>query len=92
MGTDATAAPSTATTCAIVGGGPAGMALGRLLARAGVTVTVLERHADFLPDFRGDTVHPSTLTLLDELRLCPGLPPCRSPRCARSGSSSTPGR
>ena len=57
------------TTCLVVGGGPAGMVLGLLLARAGVTVTVLEKHADFLRDFRGDTVHASTLTLLDELGL-----------------------
>ncbi|MCB0939310.1 MAG: FAD-dependent oxidoreductase [Mycolicibacterium sp.] len=57
------------TTCAIVGGGPAGMVLGLLLARAGVEVTVLEKHADFLRDFRGDTVHPSTLRLLDDLGL-----------------------
>jgi len=57
------------TTCAIIGGGPAGMVLGLLLARAGVEVTVLEKHADFLRDFRGDTVHPSTLDLLDELGL-----------------------
>ncbi|MEU6562757.1 FAD-dependent oxidoreductase [Nocardia nova] len=57
------------TRCAIVGGGPAGMMLGLLLARAGVQVTVLEKHADFLRDFRGDTVHPSTLALLDELGL-----------------------
>ncbi len=57
------------TTCAIVGGGPAGMVLGLLLARAGIDVTVLEKHADFLRDFRGDTVHPSTLRLLDELGL-----------------------
>ena len=55
------------TTCLVVGGGPAGMVLGLLLARAGVEVTVLEKHADFLRDFRGDTVHPSTLQLLDEL-------------------------
>ena len=59
----------TATTVAIAGGGPAGMVLGLLLARAGIEVTVLEKHADFLRDFRGDTVHPSTLTLLDELGL-----------------------
>ena len=57
------------TTCLVVGGGPAGMFLGLLLARAGVEVTVLEKHADFLRDFRGDTVHPSTLTVLDELGL-----------------------
>ncbi|MDN5618815.1 MAG: FAD-dependent oxidoreductase [Kocuria sp.] len=57
------------TTCAIVGGGPAGMVLGLLLARAGIEVTVLEKHADFLRDFRGDTVHPTTLTLLDDLGL-----------------------
>jgi 2-polyprenyl-6-methoxyphenol hydroxylase-like FAD-dependent oxidoreductase len=57
------------TTCCIVGGGPAGMMLGYLLARAGVRVTVLEKHKDFLRDFRGDTVHPSTLELLHELGL-----------------------
>ncbi|MGH3931234.1 MAG: FAD-dependent monooxygenase, partial [Pseudonocardiaceae bacterium] len=57
------------TTCCVVGGGPAGMMLGLLLARAGIAVTVLEKHGDFLRDFRGDTVHPSTLTLLDELGL-----------------------
>ncbi|MGH3870286.1 MAG: FAD-dependent oxidoreductase [Pseudonocardiaceae bacterium] len=57
------------TTCCVVGGGPAGMMLGLLLARAGVAVTVLEKHGDFLRDFRGDTVHPCTLTLLDELGL-----------------------
>ncbi|HWF29030.1 MAG TPA: FAD-dependent oxidoreductase [Mycobacterium sp.] len=62
---------SEATTCLIVGGGPAGMMLGLLLARAGVKVTVMEKHADFLRDFRGDTVHASTLRLLDELGLGP---------------------
>ena len=55
------------TTCCIVGGGPAGMMLGYLLARAGVDVTVLEKHGDFLRDFRGDTIHPSTLELMNEL-------------------------
>src|ERR1700724_852652 len=57
------------TTCAIVGGGPAGMMLGFLLARAGVKAVVLEKHQDFLRDFRGDTIHPSTLELLHELGL-----------------------
>jgi 2-polyprenyl-6-methoxyphenol hydroxylase-like FAD-dependent oxidoreductase len=55
------------TTCCVVGGGPAGMMLGLLLARAGVEVVVLEKHADFLRDFRGDTIHPSTLELMHEL-------------------------
>ena len=57
------------TTCVIAGGGPAGMVLGLLLARGGVPVVVMEKHADFLRDFRGDTVHASTLRLLDELGL-----------------------
>ena len=57
------------TTCAVIGGGPAGMVLGLLLARAGIEVTLLEKHGDFLRDFRGDTVHPTTLRLLDELGL-----------------------
>ena len=49
------------TRCCIAGGGPAGVMLGYLLARAGVSVVVLEKHADFFRDFRGDTIHPSTL-------------------------------
>lgn len=55
------------TQCCIAGGGPAGMMLGYLLARAGVRVEVLEKHPDFLRDFRGDTIHPSTLEILHEL-------------------------
>jgi len=57
------------TTCCVVGGGPAGMVLGYLLARSGVNVTVLEKHQDFFRDFRGDTVHPSTLEVLKEIGL-----------------------
>ncbi|HYF42085.1 MAG TPA: FAD-dependent oxidoreductase [Ramlibacter sp.] len=57
------------TRCCIAGGGPAGMMLGLLLARAGVGVTVLEKHSDFFRDFRGDTVHPSTLQVMDDLGL-----------------------
>ena len=60
---------SRAVTCCVAGGGPAGMMLGLLLARAGVSVLVLEKHADFLRDFRGDTIHPSTLELMHELGL-----------------------
>jgi 2-polyprenyl-6-methoxyphenol hydroxylase-like FAD-dependent oxidoreductase len=61
--------PSITTKCCIAGGGPAGMMLGFLLARAGVDVVVLEKHADFFRDFRGDTIHPSTLELMYELGL-----------------------
>jgi 2-polyprenyl-6-methoxyphenol hydroxylase-like FAD-dependent oxidoreductase len=57
------------TTCCIAGGGPAGIMLGYLLARSGIRVTVLEKHADFFRDFRGDTVHPSSLEVLYELGL-----------------------
>jgi len=66
--------PRTITTrCCIVGGGPAGMMLGYLLGRAGVDTLVLEKHADFFRDFRGDTVHPSTLQVMDELGLIDGF-------------------
>ncbi|WP_374524780.1 FAD-dependent oxidoreductase [Sphingopyxis sp.] len=64
----------------IVGGGPAGMVAGLLLARAGVRVTVLEKHADFLRDFRGDTVHPSTLELFHEIGLLDA--PLKEPHAA----------
>src|SRR6266498_6095783 len=57
------------TRCVIAGGGPAGIMAGYLLARAGVPVIVLEKHADFFRDFRGDTIHPSTLELMHELGL-----------------------
>lgn len=63
------AAETISTRCCVVGGGPAGMMLGFLLARAGVKVEVLEKHADFLRDFRGDTIHPSTLEFMYELGL-----------------------
>ena len=62
-------AQSARVPCVIAGGGPAGVMLGFLLARAGVAVTVFEKHADFLRDFRGDTIHPSTLQVMHELGL-----------------------
>jgi 2-polyprenyl-6-methoxyphenol hydroxylase-like FAD-dependent oxidoreductase len=61
--------PEISVRCCIAGGGPAGMMLGFLLARAGISVLVLEKHADFLRDFRGDTIHPSTLEVMYELGL-----------------------
>lgn len=71
------------TGCVIVGGGPGGLMLGLILARAGVEVTVLEKHGDFLRDFRGDTIHPSTLDIMDELGLLDDvlrLPHTQAPR------------
>src|ERR1700733_7305255 len=65
----ANAARSDHAKCCIVGGGPAGVMLGFLLARAGVDVMVLEKHKDFFRDFRGDTIYPSTLELMNELGL-----------------------
>jgi 2-polyprenyl-6-methoxyphenol hydroxylase-like FAD-dependent oxidoreductase len=64
--------PQQARVC-VVGGGPAGMMLGLLLARSGIDVTVLEKHADFFRDFRGDTIHPSTMEVLDELGMLDDL-------------------
>src|SRR5215470_10215144 len=66
---NATKTETLSTRCCIAGGGPAGMMLGFLLARAGADVIVLEKHADFFRDFRGDTIHPSTLQVVDELGL-----------------------
>src|SRR5215510_3646343 len=63
------AAENLRVRCCIAGGGPAGMMCGLLLARAGVETVVLEKHGDFLRDFRGDTVHPSTLEVVHELGL-----------------------
>src|SRR5215213_771956 len=69
-----TAEPSpNATGCAVVGGGPAGAVLALLLARRGVRVTLLEAHEDFDRDFRGDTLHPSVLELMEELGLAERL-------------------
>src|SRR5881628_3374100 len=65
---------SVSVRCCIAGGGPAGIMLGLLLARAGVSVLVLEKHADFLRDFRGDTIHPSTLDVMHELGLLDDVP------------------
>jgi 2-polyprenyl-6-methoxyphenol hydroxylase-like FAD-dependent oxidoreductase len=71
------------TRCCIVGGGPAGMMLGYLLGRAGVETIVLEKHADFFRDFRGDTVHPSTLQVMDELGLIDDFLKIKHDRIAR---------
>ncbi|MDQ1410482.1 MAG: hypothetical protein QOJ41_2217, partial [Acidobacteriaceae bacterium] len=69
MPAEASSSQSKQTACCIVGGGPAGMVLGFLLARDGIEVLVLEKHPDFLRDFRGDTIHPSTFELMYDLGL-----------------------
>jgi 2-polyprenyl-6-methoxyphenol hydroxylase-like FAD-dependent oxidoreductase len=71
------------TTVCVIGGGPAGIMLGYLLARSGVPVTVLEKHKDFFRDFRGDTIHPSTLELLYELNLLDKLLTVRHSKITR---------
>src|SRR5215211_7447212 len=75
MDANPSAPPASAaeTTCCVVGGGPAGVVLSLLLARKGVPVTLLEAHTDFDRDFRGDTIHPSVLELLDEIGLAEPL-------------------
>ena len=73
--------------CCIAGGGPAGIMLGFLLARAGIDVIVLEKHADFLRDFRGDTIHPSTLEIMHELGLLDELPQVAARKSSRAERS-----
>jgi 2-polyprenyl-6-methoxyphenol hydroxylase-like FAD-dependent oxidoreductase len=70
-------------TCCVIGCGPAGAMLGLMLAREGVDVLVLEKHADFLRDFRGDTIHPSTMEIMDELGLAEGLLDLRHTKAPR---------
>ncbi|CDN55896.1 RemO protein [Neorhizobium galegae bv. officinalis bv. officinalis str. HAMBI 1141] len=80
------------TTCVIAGAGPAGLMLGLLLARAGIDVTVVEKHADFLRDFRGDTIHPSTLEVMHELGLIDEflkLPHTRAPKLSAEMGGKT---
>ncbi len=80
------------TTCVIAGAGPAGLMLGLLLARAGVDVVVAEKHADFLRDFRGDTIHPSTLEVMHELGLIDEflrLPHTRAPKLSAEMGGKT---
>ncbi|MGQ0675989.1 MAG: FAD-dependent oxidoreductase [Rhodospirillales bacterium] len=81
------AANAIATRCCIAGGGPAGMMLGLLLARAGVDAVVLEKHADFLRDFRGDTIHPSTLEVMHELGLLEAFLRLPHQKVARMGTA-----
>ncbi|CAN7516357.1 FAD-dependent oxidoreductase [Neorhizobium tomejilense] len=80
------------TACVIAGAGPAGLMLGLLLARAGIDVTVVEKHADFLRDFRGDTIHPSTLEVMHELGLIDEflkLPHTRAPKLSAEMGGKT---
>ena len=75
------ALPEVRARCVVVGGGPAGMITGFLLARAGIDVVVLEKHADFIRDFRGDTIHPSTFDLIHELGLLDEFLKLRTRKC-----------
>ena len=89
--------PPLSTRCVVAGGGPAGMMLGYLLARAGVDVVVLEKHGDFLRDFRGDTIHPSTLEVFARARAARPVPAVaaeRDPPAGRGrvGAPAHPGR
>jgi 2-polyprenyl-6-methoxyphenol hydroxylase-like FAD-dependent oxidoreductase len=80
------------TSCVVAGAGPGGLMLGLLLARVGVDVTVVEKHADFLRDFRGDTIHPSTLEVMDELGLIDDflrLPHTRAPKLTADMAGQT---
>ena len=83
------AAERLSTRCCIVGGGPCGLMLGFLLARAGVDVVVLEKHADFLRDFRGDTIHPSTLEVMHELGLLDDVPQAAAPEGVHASARSS---
>jgi len=78
------------TSCCIAGGGPAGMMLGLLLARMGVEVVVLEKHADFLRDFRGDTIHPPRSTSSTSSAFWRSSSGARTRRCANSPARSAP--
>jgi NADPH-dependent 2,4-dienoyl-CoA reductase/sulfur reductase-like enzyme len=73
------------TDCCIVGGGPAGAVLSLLLARQGISVMLLETHKDFDRDFRGDTIHPSVMEIMEEMGLSDRLHNCPMPRCAALG-------
>ena len=78
--------------CCVAGCGPAGAVLGYLLARAGIRVVVLEKHGDFLRDFRGDTIHPSVLEILDELGLADSFLALPHSKVSNVGGRTTAGQ